>query len=738
MINILKSGRFHTFCVIAIATFALNIFLVSISRSFGPMYGQDEVGALSRGFHILGSAVGYPSKYYPGAGIIYFPAAIVFSLSHSVVKLWITIIAINSMLIGLVGHLIDATTRFLEIEIKLGTVKNKSFVIWLFLLPLVFSANTTFITPIITLNVFAIIALLIMLVKSNRELRERRYNILALVLLGFFGGFLHPTFTLFSPLLVLIGLLNLIFYRRHVLIFLWVFFAILLGQVVVNSGGRKLFNSVEKLYSASDFEVGYGSFSLSSFAHAPTSAAFYLMMAATYVSLEIAFFGRLSKGVKSVLVEERRLILGAHHGGPSGIRTRRFSYGDVVSILVVFGIVVTVSALRYGTLRQRADDWVYLRYVYPFVLAPAIWLVLRPSQLQPPEARRSRWAGFLLVGVALIGLAIAIDYHVPGVQDEWAWINNPTFLGQYLFAGSRVAVATLGGFLIVLLYRTKMFKFTLLLTILVTSLGILDVRGVNARGHNQPSSLVDIIEKELPSDLCVGLDAKVPSSELDGRFRKGLDVYRKERLSFLFFDFRRDVVMGMRSQMNCDDVILSYDMTTDGVLIAREMFGGLGLFLAPQVYQQNALDLVSYSGGTTRLETLNEDIDEDALRRGGFSIRQAESISKSSDGIQISDQKPMFGPYTNVKSGKYRVVISIIHPAKIKPSKASILIRYSVDSQLIERDITLDLSWNKSEALGTAEFEIDYDVQLFEIVIGDLLPDVRDDFKLVSFIFDPK
>lgn len=730
------------FGVLFLASSVLTIVILSTSRSFSVVAGQDEVGYLAKAYALIGHPIGFASKYSSGNAFIFAPVALITEAFGSQIAGWITLAVLNSALLAASFIFARRATRLLRRISQIGKPPTKIRVsdfepTWCAVLlypPILFTAQTTLatipLTLAVTMHIYYVLKFLA---------QEGKATLTRVVCVGLIAGLIHPTAVLLGAVSLLLSIPVLA--ARHLrpsysftalvltvtspVIGFVVDRVWLLPSLNTKTGGE----DTDLAFSSS---YGNGAEILGTYferiAKAPFSIAFYLMMATTIFTYWcLTGYQYLPQARKHSVPTRWRVIWTSLKGALRSFSSQKHRQGwrskfrnlmeykvlpnfhIYFNFVVVLAAIMPFVAIRYTTERRRIDDWFYLRYSDPFIFIPLLILISLALKERAKVSRRSVWM-FVTVMVAV---SVIVDLRLPGPQDDFFYYTNAAFwpfnFGLVnLWQG--LSVFLLSGLVALIL---KVPRSIFLVIVLLLSIGSsVKYRSEQASGHSRRSNLTDIVET-LVNDGCVAHDPNVPPESRDLMDRRGLDMFRLERPSYLVLDTpkvrRRVGVTGA-----CNDLVLSYDMATEGLLLARDAFGGQGLFATNVAIDFESEILRRFAGGPGRAQTLGEHTSDECLRRGCFSLLGAQMFSTSSDPGSLDETNFVHGPYANVDTGEWIISISVDVP---EPSGLIVSTNWAFQGQRDTRE--LDLNWSLVDGvwLGESALRIDRPVTLFEVVI---------------------
>lgn len=723
-----KEPAFNLALAVATFSFLSNALVLVITGAPGPIMGQDEVGTFSRGAELLQMPFGYPSKYYPGTSLFTWPSVLTLTATGSLSASWMVLNLTNSTMLAVGIYVIyrararsksycydpQANTRICRIP------RTLFLKLILLLSPLILTSSTAFPSSYLFLIVCLIWSLLY-------HPTVRAGFSIALFLLGIVGGLSHPTFLFFSAALALTPILKSVLHRS--LFFNW---AMLLPSIGIFIG-YKLVPHFQGLLerNESPFSASKSSYSepnselLVRLLSAPFSLKYMVVILTTSIAYDLLTAGHLSR---LFVVVSRRLLFEDRSMRKDFMKINStFSEMLLSSVLCLLAITTMFSE---GS-RQRGDDWVYLRYSIPFVL-PTLALLLRDTSRLSVLENGRKWR-LIIVSVVLCSAGLA-DGLIPGPQSDWVWANNPSYFLP-TFGQFRISLV-LGGmafFWIVFWGRKKLENGGIIVLLVASFVGASYYRSMEHLGHNRESNLIKMASALSDDEGCLVLDPNVEGSALDGMGRYGLDVFRLERPLFLAIDSFGKSEISNASTVGCDDFILSYDMETPGVLIAREAFGGMGLFskevMSSSQISSIATTLKMHSGE----QIISSSMNERCLRLGCFESVNAAMLGgvSTSRGHEFSQNDPIHGPYASLQPGKYRLTARVTSLSDTTPSPI-VYISFTSSSESSVIPIGNVVRDGTKSFFVEEEIEISKPVQMFEVVFSSSLDDGNSILEFVN------
>lgn len=730
-----------SFCLIFVLSSVLNVAIVVASRSPSVVAGQDEVGYLAKAYALIGYPLGFASKYSSGSAFVFAPVAFVTEISDSQVAGWITLILINSVLLA--TSFIFAR-RASNLIFKIGRIgnhsptnsANNSDISWLAVLlyaPILLTAQTTLAT--IPLTLVATIYIYCVL----RGLHDdSKITLTSTLFAGVVAGVIHPTAVLLGAIAFIISI-PVITRTASNWTQTYAFLALRISSPIVGflidrlwllpvlntkTGGTKEDLALSSSYGdGSDILWAY----LEKIMKAPFTLEFYLMFATTalvywcltgYVPLRNAGKSSVIEVPRRSFVSKIRDVQRVQKRAISGVKeTKRrdaiaakvlmnyHTYFNLVSLMVAIG---SFTLIRYTTERGRIDDWFYLRYTDPYLFIPIL------TCISIALGERSKFSLRAICALGALGVAIPViaDYRTPGIQDDFFYYNNTAFWPHGLGAADLwqgLPIFLVSGLVAAIFKSGRPFFLVGLLLLSVVS--AVSYRLEQSSGHSRRSNLTDAAVS-LMDGGCLAHDPNVPVDSQDLMGRYGLDIYRLERPSYLVFD-TPNVASRVGVSAECDDFVLSYDMATEGLLLARDTFGGQGLFVTNTKMEIQHDFLFAFKGGPGRTQTIEEHISERCLRRGCFSLRGSETYSTSGTPGILNERSFVHGPYSNVAPGNWEISMSANVP---DPTSLVVRLSWVVQGQREGRDLDMIWSLDEGKWLGRSTFVLESPVTLFEVV----------------------
>ena len=725
--------------------FLLNLMVVTLSQNASIVAGQDELGYVAKANALLGNPIGFPSKYASGTALFLVVPVIVAEATGSQYLGWMLLIAVNSVALTWATASCVQIYRSIHIlkiqnpqhEVELNT--QPSVYLWVAILaypPVLLAASTTLATVPLTLAATSFVGSLLL------SLHTKSWTPFVLAAFwGFLAGLIHPTAVLLFP--VTLMLITPLFLhannrgRRQIAVpaILGIFpiLGFLTDRAALSPYLNRRSEGVAGVLSASYGDTtGRVNNYISKILSAPISLNFYLMLASTLlVYWSFAGFTALKLGQnnhgKSTNnnlsegncigdeVDDNHLKfcndLDHRSRGLRGYAELALArYLQYVWITLVGVGIVSLVIIRYTTERRRMDDWFYLRYHDPFVFFP---LLLAISGVFVDTARWSKnKVLFLMAAVVLV--PIAIDLRLPGPQDDLFFYNNAGFWVAAIrpwSIGIALTVFLLVALTLSLSSKTRrLFPATILILALLATL---NYRSVEGAGHSRETNLVPLAA-ELASGRCIGLDLNVPVMAQDGLGRRGLDIFRVERTSFLALDLLSEARrIGVTD--GCDSVVLSYDMDRPGKLVARDLFGGMGLFVSEPLVGLPARDWARLNGGASSTIVISEHLSESCLRKGCFRVNGSALASSGAEPGLLMPGTISHGPYSSLAAGKWFLTISLLAEGDFQvPS--TYLTGANSGSRFLEQ-VSLDWQFEGDRWTGQGQFTIHTPLSLFEVVI---------------------
>lgn len=721
-------------------SFFFNSLAVILSESAGPLMGQDEIGYLARAAQLTGDPIGFPSKYYPGASLYLAPVLLAIKFGFSMLFSWLIMIAINSVLIGLGVTFICQTPHRKTEEENVDPSTFSLFSLCLGVSPLIFTASYALVTPFL----FCLASYSV----SRFILSSKRWNLATLIthtlIVGMLGGLTHPTFIFFT-------LAQLIWGCAHSLITKECTRLIAIGLVAVSSifgywCSSLVIGHLEKYEvtaEATKLSASYGGSAsqlLLRLLEAPFSPKFYVVAVTTFLAYDMIMEGRLwrrlSHFLSALFSTMRQSYCQWRH--PLSDKSERVNYFErlkfwpldarslEVSLLGVAVIIFFIVGGIFGTgSRQRGDDFVYLRYTVPYLL-PALLLFLRKRWVVDYKKNGWSWVVLSFIG-GPFAFSLLADFSTPGPQSDWVSPNNPMYVLP-IFRESRVSTTLLlTGVVFLFFWRSRRCaRIGAVILIISASFGTFSFRSAQATGHNRDSELLGVLSNIAEEDECLRLEPVLAIEAVDNLGKYGLDVFRQERPYFLVFDGNS---IGLRSQVGgeCTDYLLSFDMGAEGQLVARELFGGLGLFLGDTGSSHLDPSDFDFADRYRSLQVLERSIDEQCLRAGCFSYvgLPPNGGEKSGEVVFIRPKSPVHGPYANLLPGSYTLTSRVNEVTE--DSSNHIKSKVTFSSKGKKHELLPAMSYDEVTRTMTFElsFTIDDPAQMFEVVFESMSEDAR-------------